>query len=259
MAQVHSMVKGLLRRAGYALVRLEDHDPEATILTVEATRQDREIVERVREFTMTSRERLWALLQAVRYVVANDIAGDLVECGVWRGGSAMTMALQLRALGVEDRQLWLYDTFDGMTAPTAVDVDTHSGRSADQVLSTTTKVAGYNAWCIASLDDVRANMVSTGYPIQNVHFKAGDVAVTLRDDPPHQVSLLRLDTDWYESTKVELEVLFPALVPGGVCIIDDYGDWEGARGAVDGYFAEHGLSPLMNRIDYTGRLFVKYG
>ena len=95
--------------------------------------------------------------------------------------------------------------------------------------------------------------------MENVSFREGDVAQTLLDDPPQVISLLRLDTDWYESTRAELEALFPALVPGGICIIDDYGHWEGARRAVDEFFAKNGLSPLLNRIDYTGRLFVKAG
>ena len=252
MVQIQSIAQKLLSPLGIGVVRVESNR-----LATEATPAEKAIYDKAREFTMTSPERLWALMQAVSYVVRNDLQGDFVECGVWRGGSAMTIALQLQKLGVTDRDLWLYDTFQGMTPPTDADVDARTGTSARKLLSKTTKAAGNNVWCIASLDDVRANVQSTGYPMDRVHFKEGDVAVTLLEDRPSTISVLRLDTDWYESTKVELETLFPALVPGGVCIIDDYGHWEGARRAVDEYLAEHKLSPLLNRIDYTGRLFVK--
>ena len=254
MIQFRSLAQNLLGRAGLGLVRVESNR-----LATEATDSDKVIFDRARQYTMTSPERLWALMQSVRYVVANDIPGDFVECGVWRGGSAMTIAMQLNELGIGDRDLWLYDTFEGMTNPTDADVDARTGRTAKLLLSKTIKTAaaGNNVWCIASLDDVRANIQSTGYPMERVHFKEGDVTVTLAENPPQMISLLRLDTDWYESTKAELDALFPALVPGGVCIIDDYGHWAGARRAVDEYFAEHGLSPLLNRIDYTGRLFIQ--
>lgn len=205
---------------------------------------------------MTSAERLWALIRAVRYVVDNAIPGDFVECGVWRGGSAMAIALTLKDLGAE-RQLWLYDTFAGMTAPTGNDVQAGTGKSAGHLLSRARKDESNKVWCIASLDDVTANMASTAYPPERVVYRVGDVAETLLDARPAEIALLRLDTDWYESTKVELEVLFPLLRPGGVCIVDDYGHWEGARQAVDEYLGAHQLKPLLHRIDDTGRIFIK--
>lgn len=220
-------------------------------LPIEATEADRAIAARVAPFTLTGAARVWALLQSVRYLVANGIEGDLVECGVWRGGSSMAMALKLVELRDTERRLWMYDTFSGMTDPSEVDVEAHSRRHARQQMD---RISG---WIAASVEDVRANMASTGYPLRNVVFREGDVAETLRSGAPSRLALLRLDTDWYESTKVELEVLFPALVPGGVCIVDDYGHWEGARRALDEYLGEQGLQPLVHAIDYTGRLFVK--
>lgn len=226
-------------------------------LPTEATESDRQILERVSPLTMTSWERLWALLEAVRYVEEARLPGAFVECGVWRGGSVMAMALRLQSLGKADRDLWLYDTFEGMTPPSQADVEAGSGVSAAQMLARTEVGDGNNVWCVAGIDDVRANMRSTGYPEERVRYVQGDVAQTLLDQAPEQIALLRLDTDWYESTRAELEILYPRLVPGGVCILDDYGHWQGARKAVDEYFAAQGLRPLILPIDFSGRIFLK--
>jgi hypothetical protein len=249
-----SSVAALARKAGLSVSRISS---EESRLPVEATDADRAIVESVRPFTMTSSERVWGLLQAVRYVAEFDIEGDFVECGVWRGGSVMAMARKLAALDAADRTLWLYDTYEGMTSPTSADVEATTGTAAAQMLATTEVGDGNNVWCVAGIEDVTSNLASTGYPQDRLRFVQGDVAQTLLEPGPEKIALLRLDTDWYESTKAELEILYPRLVPGGVCILDDYGHWAGARKAVDEYFEANGPRPLMNPIDFSGRIFVK--
>lgn len=216
----------------------------------------KEVIGRVRPYTMTSAERLNALCQAVRYVSANGIAGDVVECGVWRGGSTLAVAHMLHAAGDTERTLWMYDTFEGMSAPTVHDRDP-SGASARDLLQNERKSADSVLWCCASLDDVKQNMQTASYPSSRIRFVQGKVEETLSVTVPDKIALLRLDTDWYESTKAEMEVLFPRLVPGGVLIIDDYGHWQGARKAIDEYLATHNVPMLLNRIDYTGRIGVK--
>lgn len=211
----------------------------------------------VQPYTMTSAERIEALVNAVRYIVANQVPGDIVECGVWRGGSSMAVALTLTQLGENHRRLYLYDTFEGMSAPTAEDVAfdgaSASGTFAEQRLSDDS-----SEWCRAPLDDVRANLESTGYPAERLHYVQGKVEATLPAAlPSGPIALLRLDTDWYESTRHELEHLYPRLARGGVLIVDDYGHWAGARKAVDEYFAAHPPALLLNRIDYTARIAVK--
>ena len=169
----------------------------------------------------------------------------------------MAAALQLQALDAVDRELWLYDTFTGMTEPTDEDREAASGVTAQELLASTPVADGDNVWCLADENDVRANMKSTGYPADLLTFVKGDVSQTLLQRAPDHVALLRLDTDWYASTKVELEVLYERLTPGGICILDDYGHWEGARKAVDEFFIEQPPRPLMIPIDYSGRVFVK--
>ena len=215
-----------------------------------------DIYERTRAYTMTSVERMYALYQGVRHVVAHEVPGDLVECGVWKGGSAMLMALTLKGLGVTDRTIRLYDTFAGMTRPSEVDV---RARDGSDTLSRWEffRREDHNAWAYASIDEVRANMAATGYPQENIAFIEGEVERTLPAAAPARIALLRLDTDWYESTYHELVHLFPRLTPGGVLILDDYGSFEGAKKAVDQYLAENGLALFLHRIDSTGRMALK--
>jgi O-methyltransferase len=211
----------------------------------------------VNPYTMTSPERVAALVEAVRYVVANDIPGDFIECGVWRGGSSMAAALTLKELGDESRELWLYDTYEGMSAPTEEDVDV-GGQSADTKFSQRQLTDDSSEWCRSPIDDVRQNLESTGYPAEKVHFIKGKVQDTIPGTMPSgPVAILRLDTDWYESTRHEMQHLYPALVKNGVLILDDYGYWQGARKAVDEYFATHNIRPLMGRVDFAGRAILK--
>jgi len=215
---------------------------------------DIEICRRVAPYTMTTPPRIYALIRAVEYVVTRNVPGALVECGVWRGGSMMAIALTLLRRGVTDRDLYLFDTFSGMTAPTDLDRKPSGERAAD-LLETEDEDA--DVWAIASLDEVREAVLAVGYPPERIHFVEGPVEQTLPGNAPGEIGLLRLDTDWYESTKHELVHLYPRLVRGGVLILDDYGFWQGARRAVDEYFGEHDEPLLLNRIDHTGRIGLK--
>ncbi|MEX0674552.1 MAG: TylF/MycF/NovP-related O-methyltransferase [Gaiellaceae bacterium] len=206
---------------------------------------DRALWRRVQPYTMTSPERIYTIARACEHVNRARIPGAVVECGVWRGGSMGAAALTLLAEN-DLRELWLYDTFTGMTEPGELDVR-WSGESASAVYR--------DGWCAASLDDVQQTMRATGYPDELVRYVVGPVEETIPAEAPETIALLRLDTDWYESTRHELGHLWPRLAAGGVLIIDDYGHWQGARRAVDEYFREHPV--LLSRIDRTARLAVK--
>ena len=224
--------------------------------------EERRLIEPVLPFTLTSVERLEALVDAVRYCVRRGLPGAFAECGVWRGGSVMAMILTLQEQGVTDRDIHLYDTFEGMTAPTQHDVSSFDG-SALEVWEDA-HAEGRRPWAelfspdTFSEDGVREALVATGYPEARLHLVRGPVEETLPGHAPEQLALLRLDTDWYESTRHEMTHLYPRLTDGGVLIIDDYGHWEGAARAVEEHFAEHPPAPLLNRIDYTGRIAVKH-
>lgn len=216
------------------------------------------IYEEYKDYTMTSIERMYALYKAVEYVMNSKIPGDFVECGVWRGGSSMIMAHTLLKLKETNRKIYLYDTFEGMPRPTEKDKEIIGSKSAIDIWEEKRKNHCHD-WFVLSLNEVKNNMLSTGYLQENIIFVKGKVEDTIPGTTPSQIALLRLDTDWYESTYHELKHLFPLLSDRGILIIDDYGHWAGAKEAVDKYFKENNITILLNRIDYTGRLGIKLG
>jgi len=211
----------------------------------------------VAQFTMTSVERCYALWEATAYISRQQLPGALVECGVWRGGSSMLAALALLKCGDTSRDMYLFDTFEGMPEPSEHDIQSETGRPADQLPEMIEKRRDSNVFAYATRGEVERNMAATGYPPEHVHYIEGKVEETVPGAAPPRIALLRLDTDWYESTRHELEHLWDRLVPGGVLILDDYGYWAGARKAVDEFFESRSDAPLLNRIDRTGRIAVK--
>ena len=215
----------------------------------------RAVIERVRPWTMTQPEKLFGLILATRYVVEHGIPGDIVECGVWRGGSMQAAALTLLERGDSSRHLHLYDTYEGMPPPQDVD-RRRDGKSAAELLASSSHDS--NLWAVATLDDVQAGMAGVGYPSERVHFHPGRVEDTIPAEAPESAAILRLDTDWYSSTRHELEHLYHRLSPGGVLILDDYGYWEGARRATEEFLDESG-APLLLVPLHDGRIAVKPG
>lgn len=213
------------------------------------------IYEAARQYTMTSLERMYGLYKAVEYVVAHNIPGDFVECGVWKGGSTMVAAMTFLAMGDTSRRIWMYDTFEGMPAPGADDIQ-YDNITADE-RARRQKIVDWSTIANAGTEEVAANLARTGYPRERLEFVKGKVEETIPSRMPESISLLRLDTDWYDSTRHEMEHLFPLLNPGGVLLIDDYGHWKGSKKAVDEYLTAHGIRMLLNRIDYTARIGVK--
>ncbi len=195
----------VVQRMGFDVVRYyalpRDLDPEIA-----------QIVRSVSEYTMTSAQRVAALCESVKYIVDNRIEGDIVECGVWRGGSMMAVAKTLRWLGDDSRTLRLFDTFEGMTPPTDSDVE-FDGQTASVLLASSDKNEAESVWCNAPLEGVRSVLSQTGYEQNKLDFVQGRVEDTLPGSAPERIALLRLDTDWYESTRHELEHLYPRLVP----------------------------------------------
>ena len=211
-----------------------------------------DLYEKAAPYTLTSIERMYALYVAVKYIVQNKIPGDLCECGVWKGGSSMLIASTLLHFKDVNRKIYLYDTFEGMTEPTAKDVDLNGIQAAD--LLSKERETSIN-WAYSPLDEVKKNMQSTAYNENQLIFVKGKVEDTIPGTIPTQIALLRLDTDWYESTKHELEYLYPRVAQKGILIIDDYGHFKGCKEATDEYFNSN--IPLLHRIDYTGRILQK--
>jgi len=253
-SDVKKIIKGIVHGIGFDIVRYQPHKKPSNLRDL--TDREIEIVESVKPYTMTGDERVATLLNAVGYITEHKIPGNIAECGVWRGGSMMAIARALMSHGDSSRHLYLYDTFEGMSEPTEHD-KSPSGEFAKSLLDR--ESVGTGIWCFASIEDVRNNILSTDYPEERVHFIKGKVEETLPSVLPDRLALLRLDTDWYESTKHELIHLFPLLDSRGLLIIDDYGHWQGARKATDEYFSEHKLNLYLHRVDYTCRVAVRTG
>ena len=251
---IKKIIQRTLRRLGLELRRTPSPADSLRALFPDLSDAERDIVRSVQPFTMASPERIVNVILAIKYVVQQRVPGDIVECGVWRGGSMMAAALTLRALGDTSRQLYLYDTFEGMSEPTEKDRSA-DGQSADALLRQEQR--GTGIWCCASLDDVRQNLLSTGYPENQIHFVRGKVEDTIPAVMPQAIAWLRLDTDWFESTRHELTHLFPRLQRWGPLIVDDYGHWQGARDALDEFLSQLPQPTFLHRIDYTGRICIK--
>ena len=197
----------------------------------------RAVILKVHNHTMISFNKLSSFIEAVRYVNRWQIPGAIVECGVWRGGAIMAAALTLKQLGVTDRTFYLYDTFCGMPKPSEFDNRLGSYANPQEKFRLLQTGPDSSDWCRASLDEVRQNLATTQYNFNRFKFVEGMVEETIPGTLPDEIAILRLDTDWYESTKHEMIHLFPRLVSKGVLIVDDYHTWSGSRKAVDEYLA----------------------
>jgi len=247
-----ALIKKAANLVGYELMERK-HAPIDPI--IEKDRRFMKIYWKVRPFTMTPKETMHSLYQEVEYIINKKIPGDFVECGVWKGGSAMIIAYTLLALGVKDRKIYLYDTFEGMSEPTWEDhLVLDKSISAMSMWKGTLRKT-HSAWHYSPLHQVRKNMISTGYPKKNIVFVKGMVEDTLKKIYPRKISLLRIDTDWYMSTKAAIDWLYPRLVKGGIIILDDYGHWAGAKKAADENSEVRKL--LLTRIDHSCRMGIK--
>jgi hypothetical protein len=206
-----------------------------------------EFISIVKPYTMTSVERIRSLFQSLEYIRKNNIQGDIVECGVWKGGNILGCLEYMKHYDI-NKTVWLYDTFSGMTQTTNFDIDLN-GVSGKQ----------WESKCDCTLQEVKDIIDEKKYPNNKIKFIVGDITETLKQNGniPKTISLLRLDTDWYESTKIEMETLYPNLTNDGVLIIDDYGHWVGAKKAVDEYFTLINKKPIFEVIDYTGIKIIK--
>ena len=196
-----------------------------------------QLYERHRANTMVHWSGLYTAYKAARYVAQNGVPGEIVECGVWKGGCSILIAETLRKYGVEDKKVYMYDTYAGPSEPTSADILMSSNAPAKQKYESQ-KRNDHVDWMYSPVEEVRRNVNAANYPGENFELVEGDVQETIPSVAPADIALLRLDTDWYESTYHELEHLYPRLVVGGVIIADDYNWWEGATKAVDAYFEQ---------------------
>jgi hypothetical protein len=210
-----------------------------------------DLYKKVKNFSTTSKLGLYSLYKSTKYISDKKIQGCIVECGVWKGGGVL-LILETLLKNNDIRDIYLYDTFEGMTEPSQEDFSIPHKTPA----YTRWQKDKFKGWGIGSYDFVYNLLSATKYPIEKIHFVVGDINQTLKEKvPTSEIALLKLDTDWYNSTLLELSILYPKLLLGGILIIDDYGYWAGSKKAVDEYFKNNPI--LLNRIDHTGRIIIK--
>jgi O-methyltransferase len=197
----------------------------------------------VKPYTMTSEERVYSLFDSLEEIRIGNIEGDVIECGIWKGGNILGIMEYFDFYKIYNKKIWLYDTFQGMTNPSGIDED-FEGCKASDILN--------SVMCHSPLDEVKKTLSLSKYPEENIKIVIGDVRESLNSDSnlPKKISVLRLDTDFYDSTKKELEVLYPLLDEKGILIVDDYGHWKGCKKTVDEYFSDKKIN--TENIDYTG-------
>ena len=238
---IKKIIKNIANFAGYVFIKKIDNELENT------TNFNKDIIKKFSKYTMTSNVKIFSLIKAFEYVNKFKISGDFVECGVYTGGNIMILKKLIKKNRL-NRKIYAYDTFEGMTAPTSYDV---------KIDGTIAKKKFKKNWASCSLNKVKQNFKETKLNTQNIKFIKGKVEDTLRlkKNLPKKISILRLDTDFYESTKSELQKLYPLLVEGGVLIIDDYGSWLGSKKATDEYFSNKKI--FMHYIDHSARMIIK--
>lgn len=212
------------------------------------------IVNEVRNYTMTSNTNIIEATNAVKHICRNNIKGDMVECGVWKGGSLMAVALALNHFNKTDRFIYAYDTYDLFPAAEKIDVSI-DGKFGDDVVNSLAEDGV--TWKAPDIVSVKENLISTGYPADKFLLVKGDVLETIPQTIPQHIALLRLDTDWYKSTLYELEWLYPRVSKNGIIIIDDYGGWQGSKKATDFYFKKNKVNPKLKFIDSSAVMFKK--
>ncbi len=241
---------------GYDIVRFHSDTGNPFPYRHDFTSLHVSILNQVGPYTLTSPERIYSLIEAVSHVVRRNILGSVVECGVWRGGSMMAAALALRSMNCADRDLYLFDPFQGMTKPKPMDIHFTGQAGIAEFQQMQTGDDSSNL-CYASLNDVKAAMARTGYNQELVHFVRGKVEETT----PRMHSIQLLCCAWtsifMSPLATNLSNSTPRLSPGGILIVDDYGTWQGARKATDELILNHAPDLFLSRIDDTGRLAVK--
>jgi O-methyltransferase len=195
---------------------------------------------------MIGARRLRHLRTCVEQVLNDGVPGDFIEAGVWRGGASIMMRAVLAAYGVDDRLVWLADSYRGLPPPNPEKYPADAGLHLE----------GFSELAIA-LDAVKANFRAHGLLDDRVRFVEGLFADTLAHVPARTFAIVRLDGDLYESTIDSLDALYPRLASGGFAIIDDYGAVPACRTAVHDYRAQHGIEEPIETIDWTGAYWRK--
>ena len=252
------LINSLSKKFGYRFIKIQKSDWSDNFIGI--SKFEKKILKISSKYSMTGFERMFFLIKALKQIKIDNIEGDFVECGVWKGGNLILFQKIIEKLNFKNRKIFAYDTFSGMSQPGSFDLNVNNEKAATIVNKLKKKGVDSKKNIILTecdLKDVKKNFKENTKKNNNLICIKGEVEKTLKikKNLPKKISLLRLDTDWYQSTKTELEVLFPLLSKNGILIIDDYGYWKGSKKAVDEYFKYKKIN--LFKIDYTARYLFK--
>ena len=198
-------------------------------------------------YTMVTNKNLIVLYNLVQRANSLDLPGDIVECGVWNGGSAAVMGLS-NIEGTHkyrNRTIWLFDSFQGLPPPTEQDGEEERANY-------------FEGWGKGDVGKTKQVFARLGVPLDHVRIIPGWFDATLRTAPVDSIAILHIDADWYESVKLVLDLFYDKVVPGGFIILNDYGTWQGCNQALADYFTEHGISDVMiTQVDPAGGAYFQ--
>jgi hypothetical protein len=208
----------------------------------------------IRKNTMVTPKRLNNVYDLTEKIITENINGDLVECGVWKGGCVAIMAY-VQKKHKSYKKIWMFDSFEGLPEPTEEDGENAKIYAKNKNKGNLRSIKK----CVGPLEDVKAIFKKLDLNWSQAVVKRGWFQETLPNANKElkEISLLRLDGDWYESTKICLDQLYTKVSKGGYIIIDDYYHWEGARKAIDEFLQKQKIKAKIIKIDNDGAYFRK--
>ncbi|WP_440652121.1 TylF/MycF/NovP-related O-methyltransferase [Candidatus Pelagibacter sp. HIMB1542] len=252
---IKNLIQFCLANFNLRLIKLENEFSNK--IPVEADIEEKKLIELTKKYSMNGSLRIWTLIIALKKISENNIEGDFVETGVWKGGNLILMRKYMQKYCLIDRNIFGYDTFEGMPEPTKNDKD-FKNINATKYFSDKTNLENFKSFnSKISLDEVKNNFVRITGDSNNLKLIKGKTQETLKNENnlPNKIAILRLNTCFYESTKFELQILYDKLQKGGYLIIDDYGYWKGAKLAVDEFFKNK--KKYFHFVDHTCRFLIK--
>lgn len=256
--KITKYLNSISKKFGYKFIKLESKNWFDDFVGLSDF--EKKTLEISSKYSMTGFERMFFLIKELKQIELDNVEGDFVECGVWRGGNLILFQKMIEKLNLNNRKIFAYDTFSGMNQPGQSDFNINN-ESANDIMNLLKKKRvdpeKNIIFAKCDLESVKKNYEMYTEKNNNLICIKGEVEKTLKveENLPSKISLLRLDTDWYQSTKIELEVLFPLLSNNGILIIDDYGYWKGSKKAVDEYFKDKNIN--LFKIDFTSRYLFK--
>ena len=248
---IKKVIKKIISYTGYKIIRENNFNDRSKHKIQECSDEDNQNLIKALDYALCNKENLWSLIQSVKYVADKKINGDFVECGVFQGGCLGILSQYAEKYSL-DCKIYGFDTFEeGFSDTSLSDKDI-------TLQGTKVKFKKTDNNFYPNMSEVENNLKK--FSKNSKYFPKlikGDVLKTLKDPKniPEKISILRLDTDLYLTTKIQLEMLYPKLVSGGILHIDDYGICPGVRTAVDEYFVNQKI--WLHRVDFTCRLMIK--